>query len=42
MQCTFYAKFASLHQVCALAEPSGPWLLTFAPGWLEKSLDTVL
>ena len=27
---TFYAKFASLHQVCARAEPSGPCLLTFA------------
>ena len=30
---TFYAKFpSSLHQVCALAEPGGSWLLTFAPG----------
>ena len=29
---TFYSKFASLHQVCALAEPGGAWQLTFAPG----------
>ena len=32
-----YAKFASLHQVFALADPGDPWHLhvTFAPGQLE-------
>ena len=32
----FYAKFPSLHQVFALAEPGDPWHLhvTFAPGRL--------